>query len=80
MSNNFKKNYDIITITLEDALDAIYGPMKTSFVKSDDPFELIYNKKGYKLALLIDNSPAFKFTIEKFILSTINNSFSLEIR
>ena len=80
MSNNFlKKNfYDIITI--KDALDALYGPMKTSFVKSDDPFELVYNKKGYKLALLIDNSPAFKFTIEKFILSTINNSFSLEIR
>ena len=46
-------------ITLEDALDAIHGPMKTSLVKSEDAFERVYNKKGYRLALIIDNSPAF---------------------
>ena len=50
-------------ITLEDALDAIYGPKKTSLVKSEDAFERVYNKKGYKLALLINNSPAFKLTL-----------------
>ena len=46
-------------ITIEDALDAIYGPMKTSYVKIEDAFERVYNKKGYRLALIIDNSPAF---------------------
>ena len=45
--------------------------MKTKFVKSDDPMERVYNKKGYRLALLIDNSPAFKFTLKNFMLSTI---------
>ena len=41
--------------------------MKTSYVKSDNRMRRVYNKKGYKLALLIDDSPAFKFTLEKFI-------------
>ena len=46
-------------ITLEDALDAIYGPKKTSLVKIEDTFERVYNKKGYRLAFIIDDSPAF---------------------
>jgi hypothetical protein len=46
-------------ITIEDALEAIYRPLKTSFIKSEDPLERVYNKKGYRLALLIDNSLAF---------------------
>ena len=52
-------NSDGSIIRIEDALDAIYGPMKTSFVKSEDAFERVYNKKGYRLAIQIDNSPAF---------------------
>ena len=32
-----RNTYESI-ITIEDALDAIYGPMKTSFVKSEDAF------------------------------------------
>ena len=59
----FSSFNDTSIITFEDALNAIYGPMKTSNVASEDPFERVYNKKGYNLALLIDNSPAFKSTI-----------------
>ena len=59
ISNNSDKSI----ITIEDALDAIYGPLKTSFVKSENEFERVYNKKGYRLALRIDNSPAFKLTL-----------------
>ena len=59
ISNNSKKSI----ITIEDALDAIHGPVKTSFVKSEDEFERVYNKKGYRLAIRIDNSPAFKLTL-----------------
>ena len=59
ISSNTKKSI----ITIEDALDAIYGPVKTSFVKSEDEFERVYNKKGYRLALRIHNSPAFKLTL-----------------
>ena len=44
--------------------------MKISFVNSDDSFERVYNKKGYRLSLLIDNSPAFKLSLDKFISST----------
>ena len=54
-------------ITLEDAINAIYGPMKTSFIKSDDPLERVYNKKVYRLAFLIDNRPEFKSKLFKFI-------------
>ena len=60
ISNNSR----LSVITLEDALDAIYGPMKTSFVKSEDQFERVYNKKGYRLVLRIDNSPDFKLTLD----------------
>ena len=58
ISNNSKKSI----ITIEDALDAIYGPVKTSFVLSEDEFERVYNKKGYRLALRIHNSPALQLT------------------
>ena len=59
-SSFFISNYwDESIITLEDALDAIYGPMKTSFVKSEDALERVYNKKGYRLSLIINYSPAF---------------------
>ena len=40
--------------------------MKTSYVESDNPINRIYNKKGYKLALTIDNSPAFKLALKEF--------------
>ena len=55
----FLNDFRYSMITLEDALDAIYGPKKTSLVKSVDTFERVYNKKGLRLALRIDNSPAF---------------------
>ena len=54
-------------ITSEDAINAIYSPIKTSYVNSDDPMQRIYNKKGFRLALLDDNSSAFKLAFEKFI-------------
>ena len=57
------KNYKKSLITFEDAFDAIHGPMKISFVKSDDRFARVYNKKGFKLALIIDDSPAFKLAL-----------------
>ena len=57
-------------ITFKDAFDAIHGPIKISFIKSDDSFERVYNKKGYRLSLLIDNSPAFKLSLDNFISST----------
>ena len=44
--------------------------MKISFVNSDDRFERVYNKKGYRLSLLIDNSPGFKLSLDNFISST----------
>ena len=70
-SKFFISNYSFKSIiTFEDAFDAIYGPMKISFVNSDDSFERVYNKKGYRLSLLIDNSPAFKLSLDKFISST----------
>ena len=56
-------NSDWSKITFRDAFDAIYGSMNNSIVKSEDPFERVYNKKGYRLALLIDNSPDFKLTL-----------------
>ena len=54
-------------ITSEDAINAIYSPIKTSYVNSDDPMQRIYNKKGFRLALLDDNSSAFKLALDKFI-------------
>ena len=63
-SSFFISNNREYLITIEDALDAIYGPMKTSFLISEDPFERVYNKKGYRLSLLINNSPAFFLTLD----------------
>ena len=64
-------------INLEDAIDAIYGPMKTSIVTSDDPFERIYNKKGFKLALKIDETYDFKFQLKNFFTPFVNPAWSL---
>ena len=63
----FSRNFDGSIIIFEDAIEAIYGPMKTSFTKSDDPVERVYNKKGYRFARLIDNSPAFNSTVHYLI-------------
>lgn len=64
-------------ITLEDAIDAIYGPMKTSFVTSEDPLERVYNKKGFKLALTIDDTNAFKLQLKNFFTPFINSAWHL---
>ena len=64
--NSFFVNYGGGVISKEDAIDAIYAPMKTSYVKSDNPITRVYNKKGFKLALTIDNSPAFKLALKEF--------------
>ena len=60
-------------ITCEEAIDFIYAPVKNiSCLNSDDPLERVYNKKGYKLALNIDDSPAFRLALENFITATMN--------
>ena len=58
----FKSTYFSL-ISFEDAINAIYEPMKTIYVKSFDPLERVYNKKGYKLALSSDNTPTFKLAL-----------------
>ena len=51
--------------------------MKTSIVTSDDPFERIYNKKGFKLALKIDETYDFKFQLKNFFTPFVNPAWSL---
>ena len=59
-------------------MSAIYSPKRTSYVKSDDPLERVYNKKGYRLAFLIDNRPEFKSKLFKFISSTFKRELLFE--
>ena len=59
----FDQSTDSYLISYEDAINATYGPMKTTYVKSDDPLERVYNKKGFKFASSIDNTPAFKVAL-----------------
>ena len=56
-------------------MSAIYSPKRTSYVKSDDPLERVYNKKGYRLALINDNSPDFKMALDKFISTLFNSAW-----
>ena len=49
--------------------------MQTSYVKSDDPLERVINKKGYKLALKNDKSPAFKLALDNFLTTFLNSAW-----
>ena len=62
-------------ITSEDAINAIYSPIKTSYVNSNDPVQRIYNKKGFRLALLDDNSSACKLALEKFFNAIVKSAW-----
>ena len=56
--SSFRINYESKSITFEEAVNLVYNPNNYLFYVSDkDPFKRVYNKKGFKIAKQVNDSP-----------------------
>ena len=53
-----KDDYVSKSITFEEAVNLVYNPnYYLSYVPDKDPFKRVYNKKGFKIAKQVNDSP-----------------------